>query len=520
MRTKAAFALLAAGAVIAAAALSSGPTFGQNVRTVRVSVSTAGTEADGQSIEPAVSADGHYVAFASDSSNLVANDTPNRDVFVRDTRNGTTERVSVASDGTPGDSVSFYPSISGDGRYVVFQSDADNLVANDGNNASDIFLHDRTTGATTLVSVSSSGEHGNEDSVTPSISADGHFVTFTSLADNLGANDGNHDRDVFARDLVAGTTELVSQSSKGVQGNNISGGFGAGPARISADGHYIVFGSFANNLVVNDMNGFDDIFLRDRVAGITERVSISTDGVEGNGHSMYGSVSADGRYVVFFSLANNLVADDGNGVTDIFLRDRTMGTAARINLSLKGIEADGASGFPVISGDGIVVAYESDATNLSPDDMNGFRDIFLYHADYGWTERDSVPDGGLEESNHNSTNASVSGDGSVVAFHSDAWNLVLGDGNNAVDVFARGKAEVPPPTPTSTPTGGCPPLVGDANTDGSVNSIDAALVLQFGAGLLTSISPYADANHDGSTNSIDAALILQFTAGLLTCLPP
>jgi Tol biopolymer transport system component len=518
MRRPAGVLLSAAVAITAAAALWASAGFGQDVRTERVSVSSTGAEANGPSLIARVSASGRYVAFSSDSSNLVPGGTANRDVFVRDRVAGTTERVSVASDGTPGQGPSFYPSISADGRYVVFQSDAGNLVASDSNSATDIFLRDRTAGVTTLVSVSTAGVQGDKQSVTPSISADGRYVTFTSLADNLVPNDTNNDRDVFVRDLVTGTTELVSQSTAGALGNGPSGGFGAGPARISAGGRYVVFGSFASNLVAGDTNNADDIFLHDRVAGTTERVSVTTSGTEGNNHSTYGSVSDDGRYVAFFSAANNLVTGDANMTSDIFLRDRLMSTTTRISVGPSGVEANGASGFPVISGDGSAVAFESLATNLVSGDTNGASDVFVYHAAGLSIDRVSVPDGG-GESNSPSTGASITSAGDLVAFQSDATNLVANDGNGVTDVFTRGKAAGPPP-PTPSPTS--QHLVGDANHDGQVNSIDAALVLQYSAGLLPSPpgGSDSDVNRDGQTNAIDATLILQYAAGLINHLPP
>lgn len=498
---------------------------GQDVRLQRVSVSSAAAEANGPSIQPAVSADGRYIAFASDSSNLVPGDTPNRDVFVHDRLTGMTELVSVASDRTPSNGPSFFPAISGDGRYVVFQSDATNLVAGDTNNATDIFLHDRTTGATTRVSVASDGTQGNGDSVTPSISANGRYVTFTSIASNLVPGDTNNDRDVFVRDLVAGTTELASVSSDGTHGNSASGGLGAGPPKISGDGRYVVFGSIASNLVANDTNGWDDIFLRDRVAGTTERVSIATDGTQGNGHSMYGSVSDDGRFAAFFSDANNLVAGDTNATSDVFLRDRLMGVTVRLSEGPGGLQANGPSRFPVVSADGRTIAFQSDASNLVPYDTNATTDVFLYHMTGRSIERASVPDGG-GEANGASTSGSLSSDGDVVAFQSDASNLVPNDGNAATDIFARGKALAPatptPRPPTVTPTPTSQGRIGDVNGDGRIDSIDALLVLQYAAGLLPSPpgGQLSDVNLDGRTNAIDAALILQFVAGLLGQLPP
>ena len=502
---------------------------GQDSLTERASVSSAGTEAGAPSIQAAISADARYVVFASDAPDLVANDSGNMDVFVRDRQTGVTERVSVASDGTPAGAPSLFPAISGDGRYAVFQSAATNLVTPD-SNATDIFLRDRMAGTTTRVSVATDGTPGNGSSETPSISAGGRFVTFTSLADNLVPDDGNQDRDVFVRDLVAGTTELVSQASDGTHGNFGSGGLGAGPARISADGRYVVYGSFANNLVPGDLNGDDDIFVRDRMNSTTERVSVATDETERDGHSMYGSISDDGRYVAFFSEAA-LTVDDADGYSDVFLRDRTLGTTTRLSVGPGGTPPDGSSRFPVINADGGVIAFHSGATMLVSGDLNQTTDVFLYHLAGGFIDRASVADDGTE-GNGASASASVNSDGSAVAFQSGAWNLVPNDGNDVADIFVRGKPAGPeatstptPPPPTVTPTptsGSCQPRMGDVNDDGSVNSLDALFILQFVANLVSSLPNlgHADVNQDGDITPVDALLLLQYQAGIILCLPP
>jgi Tol biopolymer transport system component len=230
---------------------------------------------------------------------------------------GTTTCVSVASDGSQGNDGSYSPSISADGRYVAFDSDASNLVSGDTNSESDVFVHDRQTGETTRVSVASDGEQGNEDSWYPSISADGRHVAFGSSASNLVGGDTNSEYDVFVHDRQAGQTTRVSVASDGGQGNDRSEEFS-----ISADGRYVVFDSAASNLVGCDTNDVWDIFVHDRQAGQTTRVSAASDGSQGNSDSGGSSISADGRYVVFDSAASNLVGGDTNGNWDVFVHDR------------------------------------------------------------------------------------------------------------------------------------------------------------------------------------------------------
>ena len=226
----------------------------------------------------------------------------------------TTTRVSVATGGaqaTGGSSIaSRFPELSANGRYVVFQSFATNLVPGDTNNTEDVFFHDRQTGVTELVSVGPAGVLGNGNSVFPRVSADGRFVSFYSIATNLVTGDTNGATDVFVRDRQAGTTTRVSVGTGNVQGNA-----GSGVADLSADGRWVVFYSVATNLVSGDTNTQSDIFLHDRNTGTTTRVSVSSAGAQAAGGVSFNPViSADGRLVAFESAATQLVAGDTNGV--------------------------------------------------------------------------------------------------------------------------------------------------------------------------------------------------------------
>jgi Tol biopolymer transport system component len=306
---------LACGLTIAAALGASLPAWSQGT-TERVSLGPGGVQGNEESLFPAISADGRFVAFYTYASNLVPGDTNHSDdVFVRDRRTGTTERVSVGPNGRQGDSSSL-PAISADGRFVAFRSYANNLVPGDTNGVGDVFVRDRRTGTTERVSVSSSGEQGNAFSV-GTISADGRFIAFESDASNLVPGDTNGKRDVFVRDRKLGTTERVSLRPDGGQGNDYS----FSPA-LSAGGRFVAFTSWASNLVPGDTNGTDDVFVRDRVTGVTIRASISSSGKQGNDHSNDPAISADGRFIAFMSHATNLVPGDTNGVNDIFVRTR------------------------------------------------------------------------------------------------------------------------------------------------------------------------------------------------------
>jgi hypothetical protein len=233
----------------------------------------------------------------------------------------------VHSSGAQGNNDSFTPSISADGRYVVFWSNATNLVAGDTNGFSDVFVHDMLLGITTRVSVSSSGVQGNWDSGigVVSISSDGRYVAFTSKAVNLVSGDDNAKEDVFVHDMLSGTTERVSVDSSGAQCH----GDNSQPS-ISADGRFVAFFSNASDLVPGDVIGTYDVFVHDRVSGATTCVSVDPNGVPGNGSNFLPltcAVSADGRYTAFASDASNLVSGDTNGISDVFLRDRGAASA-------------------------------------------------------------------------------------------------------------------------------------------------------------------------------------------------
>ena len=318
--------------------------------TVVVSVSSSGIFANNISYLPAISGDGSCVAFYSDATNLVPG-APGG-IFVHELQTGLTEVVSVDSSGNPGTSTGSNASISRDGRLVAFDS-SDALVPGDTDEWLDVFLHDRLTGVTELVSAASS----TGPSYLPSLSADGRFVAFTSSANDLVPGDDNGVDDVFVRDRLTGVIELVSVSSSGAQGNS----FSYDPS-ISQDGRFVAFHSSATNLsVLEDAPFFDDVFVHDRLTGVTELVSIDSFGNPGNGFSERSSISADGRHVAFESTSDNLVPAETGGLDQVYVRDRscidayvdycTPGTSANgceVELTASGVASSSASsGFVV-----------------------------------------------------------------------------------------------------------------------------------------------------------------------------
>ena len=470
--------------------------------TQLVSVALNGP-ADGHSTWLAMSDDGKHVAFSSGARNLVPVDTnPAPDLFVRDLESGKTELISRSSSGEQGLGESSYPSISSDGRVVAFWSKAPNLVPEDINSHGDVFVHDRVSGSTEPVSISSSGSLGDAESTSSAISADGRYVAFSSQATNLVPGDTNGHADVFLRDRLGGTTVLVSAPAGGSAGNGRS----TAPA-ISADGTFVAFASYASNLVPGDTNGLADVFVANTVTGAIERVSLSSDGTQGNATSDQShdlippAISSDGRYVAFSSQASNLVPADTNGRPlgllvltntqaagrDVFVRDRATGTTERVSVDSDGIEGNSRSWSPALSGDGRLVAFRSNASSLVPGDTNATSDEFLRDRLLGTTERVSVSSAGEQQTGHvghDHLYPSISADGRMIAFVSSASNLVT-ESNRYYNVYARDRGE---------PLGIVGPLAA-ASTEKGVTVAGRARL----AGKI--LSEVADPGNDGDSNA-------------------
>jgi Tol biopolymer transport system component len=402
----------------------------------RVSVNSGGAQANRYSFETSISSGGRFVTFGSNASNLVAGDLNSAaDVFLRDRVVGTTERVSVPADGAQPNGASFESSVSSDGRFVAFASDASNLVPGDRNGTTDVFVRDRALGRTERVSIGAGGTEGHGVSSLSSLSANGRFVAFASTAPNLVVGDRNGIRDVFVRDRALGTTERVSVSGAGVEANATSG-----QPFVSADGRFVSFTSTASNLVASDTNGVGDVFVRDRTAGTTRRISVRSDGAQASAGSSESSLSSDGRFVVFQSAASTLVVGDANAKTDVFIHDRATHVTARVSVSSGGTEANGNSilGEQLgVSADGRFVAFASGASNLVAGDGNGTSDVFVRDRTLGTTTRISVNAEG-RPGNGTSSRPAIASAGGDVAFVSTATNLVASDTNGVQDVFVRG----------------------------------------------------------------------------------
>ncbi len=346
-------------------------------RISRVSLAPGGEQANHRSAEPFFSADGRFLGFESKASNLAYGDTNNRtDVFVRDLATGSIDRVSVASDGKQGnaESLGFGASFSADGRYVAFSSFATNLVAHDRNNRRDTFVHDRQTGATARVSVNSRGRDAKGSSgPDASLSADGRYVAFSSDAFNLVDDDTNDLSDAFIYDRSSGVTTRASVASNGAEANG-----GCGRVGLSADARFVVFDDTASNLVPSDTNRARDVFVHDRETGHTARVSLTSAGGQSDGDSVFSFVSPDGRFVTFHSDASNLVPHDDNGRRDVFVHDRATGETTRVSVATDGKQGNDLSHAASISADGRWIVFSSYSDNLVSGDTNGVSDVFLH----------------------------------------------------------------------------------------------------------------------------------------------
>jgi len=398
--------------------------------TVLVSAARTGGVGNNTSAEAAMSGNGRYVAFSSHATNLVAGDTNSRmDVFLRDLASGTTRRVSLGPQGVQGNRRSHQPAVSADGRYVAFSSEATNLVAGDTNGWPDVFVRDTVGGTTRRVSVRTNGAQANQGSAAAAISTDGRYVAFISSASNLVSGDTNGTSDLFVRDTVAGTTRRVSVGPNGAQSN----GYADGPS-MSADGRYLTFASPASNLVPRDTNGLVDVFLHDRVAGTTRRISVGPGGAQSNGATYQAAISADGRRVAFVSEATNLAPTDTEAQPDVLVRDLVSGTNRQVSFRTDNLPGSHANA-PDISATGRFVTFTT-PSSLLPGEPAGIVDVYVRDLDTGATRLVSVANDGTP-GNLPSAEPAISYDGRSIAFASAATNLAPPDANGFDDVFVR-----------------------------------------------------------------------------------
>ena len=434
--------------------------------TTLVSQGLLGAPAFDASFAPTVSADGRYVAFASTADNLVDGDN---DVFtnayVRDMQTGTTTLVSQPSGqggggGNDANSGQYGPVISGNGRFVVFESFASNLTSDDNDTFGDVFVRDMQTGTTVLASQPTGlggGLANNGSSSTPVISADGRYVAFGSDADNLSMVDNDAVGNVFLRDMLTSVTTLVSQPTGGGAGANNGASYAAG---VSADGRYVFFGSASDNMSDADNDAFESVFVRDLQASTTTLVSQPT-GTSGcgtcNGDSYAQALSADGRYAAFESYADNLSANDGNAVEDVFVRDLQANTTTLVSLATGASNAaanDGDSFAPDVTDGGRYVVFESRSASLSAIDNDAVKNVFVRDLQTGVTTLASQPTGtgGAATSNGDSSWSAISNDGRYAAFSSISDTLSPLDADGIQDIFLRDVLGGPPSTPTPPPT--------------------------------------------------------------------
>ena len=403
--------------------------------TTLVSVKSQNKQSNGASSDPSASDTGQFIAFVSLATNLAkpCNNGASH-IFVRDRTAGTTTCVSVNSNGEQSDQDSHAPAISPDGRFVAFDSAATNLTGDKCDNGfNHIFVRDRTAGTTTCVSVNSDGKQGNQNSHAPAISSDGRFVAFDSAATNLtGGKCDNGFNHIFVRDRSAGTTTCVSVRSNGAEGNGDSF-----EPSISSDGQIVVFQSLATNLTTRCTNGNSHVYLHDLTTGQTKCLSVDSNGDQGDGNSDLPRISGDGLFVAFESNATNLTSRCNNAFTQIFVRDLTNDKTSCASVDNDGNQGNNHSVQPSISSDGQSVAYSSIATNLTDTRCTtGNNQIFVRDQTAKKTTCASVNSKKIE-GNGDSANPSISGNGNVVAFESISDNLVKKDTNGILDVFAH-----------------------------------------------------------------------------------
>jgi len=385
------------------------------------SVNSEGTVGNFDSARPSLSGDGRFVAFHSVSSNLSPADSGGfTSIFVRDLRMGTTEMITLDATGFEANGSSFAPRFSRNGRFVAYRSDATNLVDSSVTFEKNIYLYDRSLRETVIVSANAAGESGNDVSFLGDISDDGRFIVYYTYARNLIPDNTAYFSDVLLFDRDTGSNVLISKTP----GGDFANGYSLYP-KISGDGRYVVYASDADNLVADDTNGVIDIFLYDTSTGNTSRISVNSEGEEANDHCALVDISEDGQIVAFECRASNLVAGDTDGTSDVFIYDTSNGEITLAGVNSSGEQGNGSDEEPALSSDGRYVAFESYSTNLVSEDTKGYKHIFIHDRHSGRTHLASksatgeIVDGG-------GTQPTLSGDGRYVGF--STYSLALSGG--------------------------------------------------------------------------------------------
>lgn len=416
----------------------------------RLSVSASGAQGNLESQRPSVSDDGTRVTFESAASNLVPDDMPDdvvpdtnerTDVFLADRTAGTITRLNLSATDAQPDVPSLRPAISGDGAFVAFQSFSDIFASDDDNNTSDIFLVEVATGDITLVSRNTAGDVGSGGSVDASVNRDGTRIAFASAAPNLVDNDTNGMADIFVRDRETGTTVRVSVHTDGTEAD-----FSSSAPVISRDGRWVAFASLATNLVDNDTNGDtdptdgEDVFLHDLDNGTTIRVSVATSGAQGDARSRRPAIGgSDNELIAFVSEATTLAPlEDFDGLDDVYVHDRTTSVTTLVSFDADNtLSATAASSNPSVSEDGLFIAFESDATNLTETtDDNAARDVFIRDMTAQTNFLISQNDDGVIGDNE-SFSPKLNADATVLVMESKAENFAASDTNMFSDIFLR-----------------------------------------------------------------------------------